>query len=564
MKKLLGLSVGVLAVLAVGMFLVHCGSSEETGCSSQLDCLEGEYCDVLTHECVCSPQCTGKCGGPDACGGTCADECQNGFACNADFECESIDPTCTNGDKRCTGEVAEICTNSQWTENEDCAATGETCLNGVCSSSGCNSGEMQCSGTWVQNCVGSQWVNEENCSLSGEVCLNGVCVSSGCTSGESRCNGNVIQTCVNSVWVNGVNCALTGETCLNGVCSSSGCNSGDTQCSGTWVQNCVGSQWVNDENCAATGETCVAGACQAGDQECPVNQLCEDVTGSGYFACLEDSQFPAGSQTGCDEENTCQQPNSFCINDDQGGTACLAHCGTCSTGQTCDDLNEGALGRMEGGIPANAPNCDPGDYSCPAGNYNCWSFGDPPDLYCIENCTMDGPCTSGNVDCNGDVIITCVNGSWVPGENCANSSQTCFNGACASADLCPAGQDCIDMEVRGLMQCLLATDPPNVPPNNQTGCDPANNIYCNGNFNCWDMGGADTVCLENCGSCDAGTECVEMNNGYMGCMAPAGEIPANAPNCPADGCVSNSQCWIFSEGGVEIGRFCIDHCSVPH
>lgn len=52
-------------------------------CKSDNDCGEKEYCDLTVNECKCLPQCDGKCGGPDGCGGNCTDICPAGQTCQA-------------------------------------------------------------------------------------------------------------------------------------------------------------------------------------------------------------------------------------------------------------------------------------------------------------------------------------------------------------------------------------------------------------------------------------------------------------------------------------------------
>jgi len=50
-------------------------------CDSDADCGAKEYCNFTVGK--CRIQCTGKCGGPDACGGTCFNICPAGQTCQA-------------------------------------------------------------------------------------------------------------------------------------------------------------------------------------------------------------------------------------------------------------------------------------------------------------------------------------------------------------------------------------------------------------------------------------------------------------------------------------------------
>ena len=526
MKKWMGLTVGLLAILAVGMFLVNCSSGgDDPGCKKTADCAAlgaNFFCNLQSGECECAPQCTGKCCGDNGCGGTCANSCSAGTDCNqGTCACDPIGG-CTSGETRCTGNVAESCVNEAWT-SVDCSLTQATCVNGACEGGG------------------------------------------GCTAGETRCNANVVENCVAGSWQTGTDCGALSQTCFNGVCEASGCTAGEVRCNGTVIQNCSAGAWVNGQDCAP--DTCLNGVCQvvAPTEECAAGLACTDISdGAGFLACTEGGQIPANAQTGCGENTPCNGVNTSCLCTDEQctTTVCTTNCGTCPTAQTCDDLSgDGQRGCTEDGyIPANAPTgCDA--TPCP-GNMACWTAGDPVVYYCIENCSVDGPCSAGAVRCNGDVIENCSAGSWVAGENCANSGQTCFSGACASADMCPAGQDCTVLagESTG---CIMPDG--NIPAGNQTGC--GNGVACNGNFSCWSLQDGSTVCIENCGTCPANEFCTDVTagdgTGAHACMDAQGEVPAGAQTgCQGGDCNGNAGCWCNdAECSTTV---CLFNCSVPH
>jgi hypothetical protein len=49
-------------------------------------CAVGQVCN---NNSCCTPNCAGKCGGPDNCGGICPNNCSTGQVCNASFQCET-------------------------------------------------------------------------------------------------------------------------------------------------------------------------------------------------------------------------------------------------------------------------------------------------------------------------------------------------------------------------------------------------------------------------------------------------------------------------------------------
>jgi hypothetical protein len=62
--------------------------------------------------------------------------------------------------------------------------------------------------------------------------------------------------------------------------------------------------------------------------------------------------------------------------------------------------------------------------------------------YCdltVHKCKTQTGCTSGQTKCNGNVVQTCQNNTWVDSQNCASTGQTCQNGACIGGS-CTSGQ----------------------------------------------------------------------------------------------------------------------------
>ena len=527
MKKWLGMCSGMLAIAAMGLFAINCGGGDGNGgCKSNTDCPgENEYCDLNTGECVCAPACSGKCCGDDGCDGTCPNECPAGQTCNqTSCECEA-DASCTDGETRCNGDVVEECIGGAWQQDVDCTDNGQTCQNG--------------------ECVGGQE----------------------CTAGDSQCDGTVVQNCVAGSWVDGTDCADNGEECLNGECQpAAGCTQGDTRCNGTVVQTCdANDTWQDTTDCADNGEICSAGACipAGGGDECPDGQDCTDVTGSGFLGCTVDGSIPQDAPTGCSEESPCDG-NATCLDAEQT-TVCVSNCGTCPSGQLCGDITgTGKLGctTFGGSIPQGAEE-DCAQDGC-SGNNTCYCLNEEcTQSVCIENCSLDGPCTAGQAYCDGDVVMECQAGTFVAGENCANSGQVCFDGACASGDLCPEGLECIGITASGADGPHACVTPDSqIPPGAETGC--SQQVPCSeDNFACWNTGDG-TVCLENCGTCPDGQDCQDVTGqGDYACVLPDGSVPADAQqDCVDNGCNGNASCWCLDANCAE--SICLFNCSVPH
>ena len=572
MKKWLGMCSGMLAIAAMGLFAINCGGGDGNGgCKSNTDCPgENEYCDLNTGECVCAPACSGKCCGDDGCDGTCPNECPAGQTCNqTSCECEA-DASCTDGETRCNGDVVEECIGGAWQQDVDCTDNGQTCQNGECvGGQECTAGDSQCDGTVVQNCVAGSWVDGTDCADNGEECLNGECQpAAGCTQGDTRCNGTVVQTCdANDTWQDTTDCADNGETCYQGECQpAGGCTQGDTRCDGSVLQTCdANDTWQDTEDCADSGEICSAGACipAGGGDECPDGQDCTDVTGSGFLGCTVDGSIPQDAPTGCSEESPCDG-NATCLDAEQT-TVCVSNCGTCPSGQLCGDITgTGKLGctTFGGSIPQGAEE-DCAQDGC-SGNNTCYCLNEEcTQSVCIENCSLDGPCTAGQAYCDGDVVMECQAGTFVAGENCANSGQVCFDGACASGDLCPEGLECIGITASGADGPHACVTPDSqIPPGAETGC--SQQVPCSeDNFACWNTGDG-TVCLENCGTCPDGQDCQDVTGqGDYACVLPDGSVPADAQqDCVDNGCNGNASCWCLDANCAE--SICLFNCSVPH
>ena len=98
-----------LFLLAISFIFWSCG--EDDKCDPT--CETWQTCNVDKCETA-----TGKCATQS--------DCNTGEVCNNHI-CELDSTGCTNGDKRCTSDKLETCTNETWGLTEDCSTSGKTC-----------------------------------------------------------------------------------------------------------------------------------------------------------------------------------------------------------------------------------------------------------------------------------------------------------------------------------------------------------------------------------------------------------------------------------------------------
>ncbi|MFC1655214.1 hypothetical protein ACFL2F_05345, partial [Myxococcota bacterium] len=304
-------------------------------------------------------------------------------------------------------------------------------------------------------------------------------------------------------------------------------------------------------NCSDNGGGCKTNA------DCPDNQICNPITGDcgdclpnctgkccGTDNCT--GTCPDNCPTGfiCNAQCNCEEAPE-CVTDAE----CLAT--ECCQNQVCVAMS---CGTLECGLD---PVCQKDCGSCTA-----------PET--CSNGTCVGPCTT-DADCGNDQC--CVNSLCaakacgalecgldpVCGLECGPcvAPATCVNGICTTVECpsCPAGQDCVQVGADGSMGCVI---PPNtVPPDNPTDCA---NTPCVGNYGCYclDETCSTSQCIENCGTCPAGLDCLELwAGGPLGCLNSDGSLPPNPPFCDQNTpCMGNSGC--YTDG---TNNFCIDNCS---
>jgi hypothetical protein len=227
---------------------------------------------------------------------------------------------------------------------------------------------------------------------------------------------------------------------------------------------------------------------------------------------------------------------SNCTGDDPGCTT-SAHC---PEGRVCNPVT----GNCEICTPDCTGKCSGGDGcggTCPG--------------HCTETqCCVDNTCTEmscGVLKCGPDPVCQ---------KECGpcEGSDHCVFGVCQTGPAggnCPAGQDCIQMIGDGSMGCIIP--PNNIPPDNPTDCI---TTECQGNYSCYcrNQDCSATQCVENCGTCPAGSECCQVTeSGIRGCMLPGcTDFLPDPPDCKFTGCMGNTGC--FTDGSR---YWCVHLCS---
>jgi hypothetical protein len=324
------------------------------------------WCDRTVWECKpvdCTPDCTGKCCGPDGCGGTCPDNCPAGYRCNPQFcSCEPGRQCETNDD--CP--PGYWCDRTVWECKEiDCIPN---CTGKCCGSDGCD-------GTCPNNCPAGYECNLATC----------VCEATGCVT-DTDCMWN--------------------QCCRMGVCTNMNC--GPLECGPDPVcgKECgpCGAGTHCDMGVCVQDVTCTSDAQCAAD-ECCINTACTPMA-CGALECGPDPV--CGKECGiCAPPETCQ--SGRCVGGGSGavGDPCYfgdvnADAGECSPGLTC-------LGIMADGTAGTCPGGSAGECTDLLEEWNpdC-VYGNCGASFCSEECDAQGNCPAGFMPVNVADTCFCV------------------------------------------------------------------------------------------------------------------------------------------------------------
>ena len=279
-----------------------CTVASDAACAGKT---AGDVCSFTNGSGVCTVSgggltCVGTCNAGFAnCNGTLADGCETniftssancggcGITCPAGATC--VNGACTFPDAACANKAnGDVCTVTN--------GTG-VCTNGQCLVATCNAGFADCNGNRADGCETNTLSDAQNCGAclhscaAGQTCVNGVCTTTSCPPGQVLCNGlcitaNSITNCGGC----GIVCTFPNATaaCVNGVCAIATCNPGFANCDGQVANGCEINTNVDARNCGGcgivcpTGQSCIGGVCQcpAGTRDCG-DGVCHPLT----FVC---------------------------------------------------------------------------------------------------------------------------------------------------------------------------------------------------------------------------------------------------------------------------------------
>ncbi len=317
-------------------------------------------------------------------------------------------------------------------DDNDCRI-GFRCLNGSCVStqcatdSDCLNGETCSIQSGASVGVCREISNDGDENTDGDVSVDGdenqpVEI---CTMGQNRCRNDELQLCQilhgRLDWTFVTECE---NGCANGACLSGDgdadtakvCNPGAKQCMYNNVEKCndYGTEWMVEDPCPDQQKMCREALpdawcgepeiCGAGMRKCDGGQ-------NAVLECNDDGtawvlvQYCTGTQV-CDENQSPIQ----CM----GVQVCTPRRLRCMNNAVEECKSDGSTWQL-------VRNC--GTETCACGNMVAGE--------CTQaDCISDPPCEAMSFGCQGDEVVMCSGYGWIPWTDCAESSQTCVDGAC--------------------------------------------------------------------------------------------------------------------------------------
>lgn len=181
--------------------------------------------------------------------------------------------------------------------------------------------------------------------------------------GQNRCENNVITICEGNEVVEIIDCNATGEICdteeWTCISGAADCTNGSMQCSGDIVQECKGGKWEDKTDCSTQ-----------------TNKECKQ---SGTTASCQEKSGPV----------VCAENVKQC----DGEILQICHNNAWETDTDCSTLT----------------------------NKECKSDG-AGSYACMDKAAVDCD-TEGALQCSGDVLQKCTDGTWADETNCANNTD---------------------------------------------------------------------------------------------------------------------------------------------
>lgn len=187
----------------------------------------------------------------------CPGNCECGYCMTGSTGSTGSSGECTPGEAYCCGYTeSRFCNDCGYWESGYCPNGCECgyCVSRSGSGESCSDGERKCSGDYSWRCSGATWAIDEYCSTG---CDAGMGYCKQCYPGEAYCCGDGRRVCLDSGFWGGV------ETCSSGICSSGmcvECHDGAVRCNESGnVETCSMGYWVETKFCSdgCSGGTCV-------------------------------------------------------------------------------------------------------------------------------------------------------------------------------------------------------------------------------------------------------------------------------------------------------------------
>ncbi len=240
-----------------------CGGTCSNQCDEEQDlsCLPPDY----TKCGVCQSQCAGKCGGPDGCGNQCANRCNEGYACKGqNFDsCVACTPSCAGkcgGPDGCGNTCPFTCSpglSCQGPGYTTCAGCTPACT-GKCG------GPDGCGGSCPSTCPSGK-----SCQGPGYTSCAAGCTPAcaGKCGGPDGCGGSCPSTCTAGQGCQGPAYTSCTSSCTPACAGKCG---GPDGCGGTCPKTCVAPQY-----CASPYTSCTVPKSCSTDADCaPPNSIC--------------------------------------------------------------------------------------------------------------------------------------------------------------------------------------------------------------------------------------------------------------------------------------------------
>jgi len=337
---------------------------------------------------------------------------------------------CTPGTIECdlAAERIVVCSDDGLTiTNEvDCAAEGQICLDASCVNLRCVPSATYCEGETIRQCAGDGLSSTlvENCS-AGEFCDDSTvsCLPQVCVPDLPFCNGDRAQVCNprgSGALDAGVNCAATtGMRCSSGECT---CQANRLDCDGSASTGCEISGSTDVDNCGNCGAICSSNHIPA--RSCSAS-TCNGACESGYADCNADK----GSD-GCEtyvngDTQSCGGCGRVCSSNHVSVSCTGGSCdGACSAGYADCNSNKQTDG-CETETLANPNACGACAQPCSTNHMQTRTCGGG---------ACNGTCAAGFDDCNGNKLTDGCEADLRFGEqHCGACGQTCTGGdACVN------------------------------------------------------------------------------------------------------------------------------------